>query len=98
MTKRALATQKENSQRQNLLCLFVPKKKVNSDSILKTIKITKNNSKETNKNPKGWIYHHCGKPGHIRPYCYKLHDRKRLNSTNHTYAKKLLKKKGREPF
>ncbi|GAA0157377.1 hypothetical protein LIER_14656 [Lithospermum erythrorhizon] len=28
-----------------------------------------------NKRKKKWICHHCGKKGHIRPYCYKLYGR-----------------------
>lgn len=77
--------------------------KGNSDSILKTIKIMKNHSKETNKNSKSWICHYCGKPGHIKPFCYKLHSRnncsrkvrqyKRLNLPAHTCAKRVWKGK-----
>jgi hypothetical protein len=25
------------------------------------------------KRPKSWVFHHCGRKGHIRPYCFKLH-------------------------
>jgi hypothetical protein len=25
------------------------------------------------KRPKSWVCHHCGRKGHIRPYCFKLH-------------------------
>ncbi|KAK2369181.1 gag-protease polyprotein [Trifolium repens] len=25
------------------------------------------------RRPKSWVCHHCGRKGHIRPYCFKLH-------------------------
>jgi len=31
------------------------------------------NPKPRNNKKSPWICHHCGRYGHIRPYCYKLY-------------------------
>ncbi|KAK2437932.1 putative mitochondrial protein [Trifolium repens] len=43
-----------------------------------------------------WVCHHCGKRGHIRPFCYKLHDYPNQKpNQNVTHEKTIVKKEWR---
>ena len=55
-----------------------PSRKIKVD--LKESKLKESiHSKDNMHGKPAWVYHFCGKSGHIRPNCYKLQATKRVN-------------------
>jgi len=61
-------------QKQDKDIKFVGVAGTNIASIRKPmVKLLEEHQNSKNKNKSPWICHHCGRYGHIRPYCYKLY-------------------------
>jgi hypothetical protein len=61
-------------QKQNKYIKFVGVAGTNVVSISKPmLKHFEEHQNSKNKKKSPWICHHCGRYGHIRPYCYKLY-------------------------
>lgn len=104
--KKGISYSGEESSKSKSNIFVSASKKGNSDNISKIIKCPKD-SEETKRSSKCWVCHFCGKPGHIRPFCYKLQGRntfikkvrpyKNTNPPSYTYLRK-FGKKTREKF
>lgn len=72
--KKGIGFSERNSNSKSGSTIFVRALvNMSQDIIPKSEEFSKGSTSKMATSSKRWICHYCGKQGHIRPFCYKLH-------------------------